>query len=230
MAFCKVFNQGDVQRSLKKVPLFSDLTDQELDLLAVSGSRRKLPAKNVVFQEGEPGEVLLIILSGKVKVLLSGKNGEEFILAILGSGNFFGEMALLESAPRSASVITLEPCEFLLLSQKVLTTLLMNHPAMALKILKHLSYRLRKTNEQVRGLVMCDIYSRVCRCLLNLAEVQVVKAKNHLLVISNRPSFQELAKMVGCSRETLSRTIKHLKENGCLTVTLNAIFINKVWE
>lgn len=218
------------KQAIKKVPLFSDLNNQELDLLAISGSRRKLPARNVVFQEGEPGEMLLIILSGKVKVLLSGKNGQEFILAILGPGNFFGEMALLESAPRSASVVTVEPCEFLLLSQKDVTALLTKHPAIALKVLKHLSQRLRKTNEQVRSLVMCDMYSRVWRCLLNLTEGQVDKARGRLLVISNRPSFQELAKMVGCSRETLSRTIKNLKENGCLTVTRNAIFINNMWE
>jgi CRP/FNR family transcriptional regulator, cyclic AMP receptor protein len=217
------------KQAIKRVPLFSELTDQELGLLAVSGSRRKFPAKNLVLQEGEPGEVLLIILSGKVKVLLSGKNGQEFILAMLGHGNFFGEMAILESAPRSASVITVEPCEFLLLSQKDFTTLLKTHPTIALKILKNLSQRLRKTNENIRSLVMFDIYGRVGRCLLNLVEAQGGRANGQLLV-QNRPSFQELAKMVGCSRETLSRTIKALKDNGCLTVTRNTIYINKVWE
>jgi len=217
------------KQAIKNVPLFSDLTDQELGFLAVSGSRRKFPAKNVVFQEGEPGEVLLIILSGKVKVFLSGKDGQEFILTLLGPGNFFGEMAILESAPRSASVITMEPCEFLLLSQKDLMALLKKHATIALKILKNLSQRLRKANEQIRSLVMCDVYGRVGRCLLNLAETQGGKANGQFFV-PNRPSFQELAKMVGCSRETLSRTIKALKDNGCLTVTRNAIYINKVWE
>ena len=220
---------GMEQQAIKSVPLFSDLTDRELGLLAGSGSRRKFPAKNVVFQEGEPGEVLLIILSGKVKVILSGKDGQEFILAMLGPGNFFGEMAILESAPRSASVVTIEPCEFLLLSQKEVTALLMKHPTMALKILKNLSQRLRKTNEQIRSLVMFDIYGRVGRCLLNLAETQGGRA-NGQFVVPNRPSFHELAKMVGCSRETLSRAIKALKDNGCLTVTRNTIYINKAWE
>lgn len=160
------------KQAIKNVPLFSDLTDQELGLLEVSGSRKKVPAKNLVFQEGEAGEVLLIILSGKVKVLLSGKDGQEFILAMLGPGNFFGEMAILESAPRSASVMTVEPCEFLLLSQKEVTALLKKYPGIALKILKNLSQRLRRTNEQIRSLVMFDIYGRVGRCLVNLAEAQ----------------------------------------------------------
>ncbi len=213
----------------KNVPLFSDLTDKELSVLAASGKSRKFPAKNVVFQEGEPGDVLLVILSGKVKVLLTGKDGQEFILTMLGPENFFGEMAILEAAPRSATVMTVEPSEFLLLEQKDLIGLIKKHPGIAVKILKHLSQRLRKTNEQIRSLVMFDIYGRVGRCLLNLAETQGGRANGQFLV-PNRPSFQELAKMVGCSRETLSRAMKALKDNGCLTVTRNTIYINKVWE
>jgi len=115
------------------------------------------------------------------------------------------------------------------LNTKDLSDLLSKYPAIALKILKNLSQRLRKTNEQIRSLVMFDIYGRVGRCLLNLAEMQGGRAEGQFLV-SNRPTFQELAKMVGCSREALSRAMKTLKENGCLTVTRNTIYINKVWE
>lgn len=214
---------------LKNVPLFSDLTHQELGMLAASGRQRKFSAKNIVFHEGEQGDNLLIILSGKVKVLLYGKSGQEFILSILGPGNFFGEMAIFEAAPRSATVMTMEPCEFLLLGQKDVTGLLKKHPTIAVKILKNLSQRLRKTNEQIRSLVMFDVYGRIGRCLLNLAETQGGRAKGQFLV-PNRPSLQELAKMVGCSRETLSRAMKALKDNGCLTVTRNTIYINKIWE
>jgi CRP/FNR family transcriptional regulator, cyclic AMP receptor protein len=218
------------KQAIKNVPLFSELTDQELNLLAASGSRQKFPDKNVIFQEGDSGEVLFIILSGKVKVLLTGKNGQEFILSHLGPGNFFGEMAILESAPRSASVITVEPSECFLLGRKELTELLKHHPDIAMKILKNLSQRLRKVSEQVRSLVMFDMYGRVGRCLLDLAEFQDGVETHGQLLISNRPSFQELANMVGCSRETLSRTLKSLKENGSLTVTRNTIYINRLWE
>ncbi|HNP28347.1 MAG TPA: Crp/Fnr family transcriptional regulator [Nitrospirales bacterium] len=221
---------GMHRQALKNVPLFSDLMDQELSLLAVSGSSRKLPDKNIVFQEGDQGDVLFVILSGRVKVLLTGKSGQEFILSFLGPGNFFGEMAILESAPRSASVVTVEPSEFFLLDQRELTELLKNHPDIAVKILKNLSQRLRKISEQVRGLVMFDIYGRVGRCLLNLAESQGGIGTHGQLFVSNRPSFQELAKMIGCSRETLSRTIKALKDNGSLTVTRKTIHINRMWE
>ena len=222
------YGDGQIQ-AIKSVPLFSDLSDKELGFLAVSGSRKKFPAKNVVFQEGDPGEGLLIILTGRVKVLLSGKEGQEFILAMLGPGNFFGEMALLEAAPRSATVMTVEASEFYRIEKQDFADLLKNHPGIGLKILKNLSQRLRKATEQIRSLVMFDIYGRVGRCLLNLAETQRGNANGQLFV-PNRPSLQELAKMVGCSRETLSRAIKALRENGCLTVTRNTIFINKIWE
>jgi CRP/FNR family cyclic AMP-dependent transcriptional regulator len=221
---------GSFQKALQNVPLFSDLNDQELDLLAVSGSLRKLRAKNVVFQEGDLGEVLFVILSGRVKVLLTGRDGQEFILSFLGPGSFFGEMAILDSAPRSASVVTVEPCDFFLLDQKELKNLLISHPDIAMKILKNLSQRLRKISEQVRSLVMFDIYGRVGRCLLNLAEAQGGIQANGQFLVSNRPSLQELAKMIGCTRETLSRALKALKANGSLTVTRKTIYINKVWE
>lgn len=217
------------QQAIKQVPLFADLTEKELNLLMASGVRRKFPSKNIVFQEGEPGDFLLVILSGKVKVLLSGKEGHEFILTMLGPGNFFGEMALLESAPRSATVMTVEPSEFFRIEKQDFADLLASYPGIALKILKGLSQRLRKATEQIRSLVMFDIYGRVGRCLLNLAETQGSQEKGKF-IIPNRPSFQELAQMVGCSRETLSRAVKILRSNGCLTITRNTIVINNVWK
>jgi CRP-like cAMP-binding protein len=214
---------------LKQVPLFSDLTDRELNLLVALGSRRKFPPKNIIFQEGDPGDFLLVILSGKVKVMISGKGGEEFILTMLGPGNFFGEMAVLEGGHRSATVVTVEPSEFLRIEKKDFSELLRKQPRIALKILKSLSQRLRKATEQIRSLVMFNIYGRVGRCLLNLAETQGERV-NEQLAIVNRPSFKDLAQMVGCSRETLSRAMKTLRNDGCLTITRNTIYIHKVWE
>ena len=214
---------------LKQVPLFSDLTDRELNLLVALGSRRKFPPKNIIFQEGDPGDFLLVILSGKVKVMISGKGGEEFILTMLEAGSFFGEMAVLEGGYRSATVVTVEPSEFLRIEKKDFSELLRKQPRIALKILKSLSQRLRKATEQIRSLVMFNIYGRVGRCLLNLAETQGERV-NEQLAIVNHPSFKDLAQMVGCSRETLSRAMKTLRNDGCLTITRNTIYIHKVWE
>lgn len=218
-----------LKQALKQVPLFSDLTERELNLLISLGNRRRFPAKNIIFQEGEAGDYLLVILSGKVKVLLTGKRGQEFILAMLGPGNFFGEMAILEAAPRSATVMTVEPSEFLRIDRQEFAELLKQHPSMALKILKNLSQRLRRTNEQIRSLVMFDIYGRIGRCLINLAETQGGRTNGQFFV-PNRPSFEEMSKMIGCTRETLSRAMKGLRDNGCLTISRNVIYINKAWD
>jgi len=216
------------RKHLKKIPLFSELTHAELDLILSTSREKRYPKGNIIFYEGDPGDFLLIILSGKVKVVLLGEGGQEIILAILGPGSFFGEMAILEDAPRSATVLTLEDSEFLFLEQKSLTSLLKGNSSIALKILKNLSARLRKADDQIRSLAMFDIYGRISQCLFNLGETQG-KRLNETLVIQERPSFQELAHMVGRTRETVSRAMKVLQEDGYLTVSRKEIVINRPW-
>jgi len=214
---------------LKSIPLFSELTNAELDLIVPSVREQRYPRGSIVFYEGDPGEFLMIVLTGKVKVILLGEDGQEIILAMLGVGDFFGEMAILESAPRSATVMTVEPSEFLCLDQKSFSTLLQNQPSISMKILKHLSERLRQTDEQIRSLAMFDIYGRIAQCLLRLGQTQG-KRLDGKLVITNRPAFQELSHMIGCSRETVSRAMKVLQEDGYLTVTRKEITINRPWH
>lgn len=213
---------------LKNIFLFSELSYQELDLILSSSRRKRYPKGSIVFHEGDPGDALLVIFSGKVKVVLLGEGGQEIILSILGPGSFFGEMAILEAAPRSATVLTLENSEFLSIEQKSFMELLQRHPAIPLKILKHLSTRLRKADDQIRSLAMFDIYGRISQCLFKLGETHG-KRLNETLVIQERPSFQELAHMIGCTRETVSRTLKVLQEEGYLIVSRKEIVINRPW-
>ena len=215
-------------RRLKHIPLFSELTPHELDLLVSTARKQQYPKGSIVFFEGDPGDFLMVVLSGKVKVALLGENGQEVILSILGPDSFFGEMALLETEPRSATVFTLEKSVFLRLERDRFFGLLGQHPSIALKILKHLSSRLRQANEQIRSLAMFDIYGRIARCLLNLGQTQGKRLGNRI-VIPDRPSFQDLAHMVGCSRETLSRALKVLQQNGYLTINKKEIVMNRTW-
>jgi len=97
---------------LQSIPLFSELTNEEIDLILDNAREQRYPRGSIVFYEGDPGDFLMVVISGKVKVVLLGEGGQEIILAMLGPGNFFGEMAILESAPRSATVMTIEPSEF----------------------------------------------------------------------------------------------------------------------
>ncbi len=210
---------------LRTIPLFSELSSSELHLLFKSSAKSLVGKGNVVFQEGDPGDHLLIILSGRVKVSLLGKEGKEFILAILGPGSFLGEMALLESAPRSATVSTIELSVFLRLDQANFTALLHKHPSIALKLLKAICTRLRETDERLRSILMLDIYGRILQCLLSLVQHRSQPLKNHL-VLSPRPSHQDIANMIGCSRETVSRAMKVLQKRGYLTFLKREIIIH----
>ncbi|MEC4673686.1 MAG: Crp/Fnr family transcriptional regulator [Nitrospirota bacterium] len=214
---------------LKSIPLFAGLTDNELDLILAKVREQRYPKGSIVFYEGDPGDYLMIILSGKVKVALLGEEGQEMILAILGPENFFGEMAIIDSAPRSATVMTTEACEFLSIDQVSFSTLLQQHSSIALKILKYLSTRLREADEQIRGLAMFDIYGRIAQCLLRLGQSQGKRIGENL-VISDRPSFQELAHMIGCTRETVSRAMKILQEDGYLSVNKKEITVTRPWH
>lgn len=214
---------------LKAIPIFSELTNAELDLTLASAREQRYPRGSIVFYEGDPGDFLMVVLTGKVKVVLLGKEGQEIILAMLGPRDFFGEMAILESAPRSATVMTAESSEFLCLDQKSFTSLLRDHPSISMKILKHLSERLRQADEQIRSLAMFDIYGRIAQGLLRLGQTQGERLDGKL-VISDRPSFQELSHMIGCSRETVSRAMKVLQEDGYITVTRKEITIKRPWH
>ena len=198
---------------LRAVPLFAELSDAEVSLLADSCRRVQYPPKSIVFQEGDAGDFLLVILRGRVKVILLGDRGEETIVSILEPPGFLGEIALLDDAPRSATVMTLSKTEFLQMNRTRFRKLLSEHPAIALKVMSRLAGALRDANEQIRTLAMFDAYGRIIRCLLGIARKRG-QTEGARLIIRPKPSFQEVARMIGCSRETVSRGIKTLQQAG----------------
>lgn len=223
-------NSSILRRShFKKIPLFSELTNQEIQLIVTHSKEQGYPKGSIVFYEGDPGDFLLIILSGRVKVVLFGEEEKEVILAILGPGSFFGEMAVLDATPRSATVQTLEPSLFLHIDQEKFSSLVKKHPQLSLKIMKHLTTRLREANEQIGSLAMFDVYGKIARCLLSLGKTQGIRTKNHL-VVQNKPSNRDLGYMVGCSRETISRAMQVLQRGGYLTVNRKEIIILRSWQ
>jgi CRP-like cAMP-binding protein len=198
---------------LRTVPLFTGLSDAEIDLIAKSSRRVRYPAKSVVFQEGDSGDFLLVVLQGRVKVMLLGDGGQETIVSILEPPGLLGEIALLDEAPRSATVMTLANTEFLRISRAPFLELLNEHPAIARKVMSHLAGALRDANEQIRTLAMFDAYGRIVRCLLGIARKHG-RAEGERMIVRPKPSFQDIAKMIGCSRETVSRAVKTLEETG----------------
>jgi CRP/FNR family transcriptional regulator, cyclic AMP receptor protein len=194
---------------LRRVPLFTGLTESQLEILASGTVRRNYPKGRTIVAEGEPSQSLYILLSGRAKVQRSDSEGKEVILAVLMSGEFFGEMSLIDDAPRSASVITLESCDFLAINKENFKAMLNQNADLGMAVMRGLVRRLREADKKIETLALLDVYGRVARVLLDFSEnvggERIVKAKL---------PRQEIAKMIGASREMVSRVMKGLEIDG----------------
>lgn len=194
---------------LRRVPLFSSLSEAQLDQLAAGSVRRNFPKGRTIVAEGEPSASLYILLSGRAKVQRSDAEGKEVILAMLGPGEAFGEMSLIDDAPRSASVITVESCDFMAINKDSFKSMLAQNQEMAMEVMKGLVKRLREADKKIETLALLDVYGRVARVLLDFSEEQGEER-----IIRNKLPRQEIAKMIGASREMVSRVMKGLEIDG----------------
>jgi CRP/FNR family cyclic AMP-dependent transcriptional regulator len=202
-------------------PLFSGLQEDELRAVADKAVIKTFVKNAIVISEGEFTGSLYVVLSGKVKVCLSDESGKELILDIKGPGGYFGEMAL-DELPRSASVVTLEPSRFAVISKTDFAHLLQEHPDISLHVIKDLIHIVRGLNKNIRSRAMLDVYGRVSRLLLDLAVEQEGK-----LVISEKLTQQDMASRVGSSRETINRIFRDLAVGGYIKVERKKITINR---
>jgi CRP/FNR family cyclic AMP-dependent transcriptional regulator len=194
---------------LRRVPLLAGLDEAQLDALAAGSLRRNYPRGRTIVAEGEPSQSLYILLSGRAKVQRSDAEGKEVILAVLGSGDWFGEMSMIDDAPRSASVITLESCDFMAIEKSSFKAMLMKSPEVCMAVMRGLVGRLREADRKIETLALLDVYGRVARVLLDFAE-----DVNGERIVRNRLPRQEIAKMIGASREMVSRVMKGLETDG----------------
>jgi CRP/FNR family cyclic AMP-dependent transcriptional regulator len=206
-----------VVETLRGVPLFADLGDVERGRLAAAVRQRSYPRNSVIVFEDDPGDALFVVGAGQVKVVLIGEDGREVILAVLGPGDFFGELSLIDDQPRSAHVIAMEDARLLVLRREDFQRALEDHPRIALGLLRTLARRLRRADDKIGALVLLDVYGRVARVLLELA----TEAPDGL--IGPRVTHATLAHMIGSSRETVSRTLRDLGDRGLITVTRKGI-------
>ena len=174
----------------------------------------------MVLTEGEMGDALFMIQSGKVKVFIGDQDGREMILKILGPGDFFGEMSMIDKQPRSASVTALEACVFLVLSHAAFEKCVEQVPRIANMVMRILAQRVREADKKIGTLALMDVYGRVASTLLELAVYD-----NGKLMVSEKLSQQELANMVGASREMVNRILKDLSERGFISVESKSITI-----
>lgn len=190
---------------LENIPLFSGLSKQDVAAIAAHAITKTYPAHSIVIREGELSDSLYLILYGRAKVYVSNAEGAEAILNMLGPGDFFGEMALLDNAPRSASVMTLEPTRVSIISKQAFRDCLARQPDIAYNLIRALNQRVRMLTENVKNLALLDVYGRVARTLLSVA----IK-DGERFIVDPKLTHQDIASMVGASREMVSRVLKDM--------------------
>src|SRR6266700_7204274 len=181
---------------LKQVPLFADLADEDIRALMTIARKRTFRSGEVIFHRDDPGQVLYVIKEGKVKICLISPDGQEISLVVLGKGECFGELSLLDGLGRSADVIALERVECYTLQRSDFHSSIMKNPKIAIQVLEVLSRRLRNTDQQVEDLIFLDVYGRVAKKLLALAETHGSEVEKGSILIDMRLTQSELASMV----------------------------------
>ena len=200
---------------LRKVPIFSDLSDSDLKKISEKMISRLYEKGKMILLEQSQGETFFIIISGVVKVTRLSDDGREVILAILGESDFFGEMSLLDGEGRSANIVANEQSEVVTLSRSDFLDCLQKYPKIAIALLEELAVRLRKSDQHIESLSLSDSEQRIGVTLIRLAE-ELGTIKQGDVNVKNLPYQQDIANMAGTSRETVSRTLKLLETKNFL--------------
>jgi CRP/FNR family cyclic AMP-dependent transcriptional regulator len=205
---------------LRNVPLFAVLPESQLNLLTSMVTRKTFSRGTTIITAGGPTDSLYIIISGRLKVMMSDDEGREVILAILGSNEFFGEMSLVDDSPRSASVVAIEVCELLSLAKRDFNKCLEDNFEMAMTVMRGLVKRLREADQKIGSLALMDVYGRVARLLMEMSE-----EVNGERIVVKKLAKQDIAKMIGASRDMVSRVMKDLQSGGYIEVRPEGIVL-----
>ncbi len=218
--------RAEAETLLDRVDFFRRMEpDLKKHLLKVVQVRR-FDREGVILTQEEAGTSLYFIAGGRVKVILYGEDGKEITLSTLGAGDFFGEMAMIDGEPRSASVVALEDTTLLIITRPDFLSLIRRYPRMALEFLSEMSRRLRKADEMIGSLALLDVAGRVARFLLELAKEEGIQEAGGM-VVSHRPTHQEIASRIGTTRETVTRVLGELVRRGYLTIKGKKVIIHE---
>ena len=204
---------------LTTVPLFAGIDPAELAQLADVTREKQYPKGSVIVFEDDPGDALFIVREGRVKVVLVSEDGREVILGVLGVGEHFGELSLIDEQPRSAHVIAMEDSTLLVLRRDDFKRRVEQTPQLAWALLVELSRRLRRADGKIGGLVLLDVPGRIARLILDAA------ADAGTDTIEKPLTHQTIAQMIGASRETVSRAMSEFQEGGLITVARRRITV-----
>jgi len=200
---------------LKILPLFADLNDDERELILKLMVVRKFNKNSLIIFEDDVGNSLFVIAKGRVKISHISADGAEAILAILGRGDFFGELSVIDGLGRSATVTSIDDVDLMMLRRHDFMELIERVPKIAITLLKELAGRIRKSDTHIRSLSLLDARGRVGTTLIRLAE-DIGKAREGRVVIEELPLQRDLASIAGTSRETISRVMKKFESEGLI--------------
>jgi CRP/FNR family cyclic AMP-dependent transcriptional regulator len=213
---------NEINIGLKKIPFLSQEPDQIIFELAKHAKKAGFPKRTLIITEGDETDCLFIMLSGKVRVYSSDDEGREVTLFTQESGSYFGELALLSDEPRSASVVTLEKTTCGIISKTDFKIWLGKYPDVAFKLINDLSLKVVHVSGKIKQLALLNVYERTIKTLLDLAT-----EKDGVSVIAERPTQQELANMVGASREMVNKIMKELTKGEYIAINEKSLTIEK---
>jgi CRP/FNR family cyclic AMP-dependent transcriptional regulator len=209
---------------VRKAPIFSGLDEAAATSLRASMSLVKLRKGQSLFKEGDDGDHLFIVSNGKVKLGTKSPDGRENLLMILGPGDMFGDLSLFDSGPRTATATAVTDTKLLSLGQDKVIPWVKEHPEVSLHLLARLASRLRRTNEVVGDLVFSDVPGRVAKALIDLG-VKFGDKREEGLFVNHDLTQEELAQLVGASRETVNKALADFAQRGWLRLEARAVMI-----
>lgn len=208
--------------ALKTFPLFRGLSDDLLLTISRVAMMRRFPRGQVVVREGDRTDYVYFVLTGSLKVMVGDEDGREVILSILGQGELFGEMGMFGEGARSATVSALVPSDLVMITKQDFRQIMQDNAEIAWRIMCNLADRLRNADRKIESLALMDVYGRVARLLLDMSE-----DVDGETIVARKISKQDIAKMIGASREMVSRVMKDLNQQGLISETGHGIVLCK---
>ncbi len=205
-----------IDHVLSSINIFSDLSEKDLESLQKACKPRKYLKNSMIILEEEYGDLVFVVQTGTIKITRVNDEGKEVILALLGPGEIFGELAILDGEARSANALAQENCQLWAINKEDFLEILKNHFSVSYNLMCELAKRLRKSDQQIEALSLSDAEHRIGVSLLNLAEDMGVIRKGKV-TIQNLPFQQDIANMAGTSRETVSRVLKILENKSMIS-------------
>ncbi len=200
---------------IRRVPLFTMITSDQSILLSEAVTKRRYKRGEAMVEQGAHANALVLILAGRARVVMTDRQLREVILATLRPGDYLGEMSLIDSEPHSASVVAEIQTDALVLGRSEFERCLNDHAPMAQAVMRGLVLRLRQANEKISSLALLNVYERVAKVLMGYA----IPSGDKKLVIRDKMSRQDIAKMVGASREMVSRVMRDFEEQGFIEIS-----------